>query len=170
MEDKFRVDGSAARDIFSIHNNTARPLERPEHLPEAPAAPAKKVKYKLSISPFAVAGTLVALVMVLLVIFSYVSMFEVRNEIGELKRQRDAATSQQAKLRSEYENGIDLSVIEQQAFALGMHQPTSDQIRYIQIGEGDTTEVFTAPEERNVFEQIYDAFCDVFSDVAEYFS
>ena len=170
MEDKFRANGSAAYDIFSVHNNTARPLELPEQLPEAPTAPAKKVRFKLSISPFAVVGTMVALVMMFLVIFSYVSMFEVRNEIGELKNQQADLTVQQAKLRSDYESSIDLSVIEERALALGLHQPSNDQIRYVQIGEGDTTQVFSAPEERNIFEQIYDAFCGVFNDVAEYFS
>ena len=170
MEDKFKVNGSAAYDIFAVQDNTARPLERPERLPEAPAAPAKKVKYKLSISPFAVVGALTVLVMLFLVIFSYVSMFEVRNEIGELKNTRSELSVQQSKLRSEYESSIDLSVIEERALALGLRQPSNDQIRYVQIGEGDTTQVFSAPEERNFFEQIYDAFCDVFSNAAEYFS
>lgn len=170
MEDKFRVNGSAAYDIFAVRDNAARPLERPEQLPEAPVAPAKKVKYKLSISPFAVVGALTVIVMLFLVIFSYVSMFEVRNEISELKSQRTELGVQHDKLRSEYESSIDLSVIEERALALGLHQPSNDQIRYVRIGEGDTTQVFSAPEERNIFEQIYDAFCDVFSSAAEYFS
>ena len=170
MEDKFRVNGSAAYDIHSVHDNTARPLHRPEQFPEAPIAPVKKVKYKLSISPFAVFGTALALMMIFLVIFSYVSMFEARNEISELKNQRTDLVIQQEKLRSDYESSIDLSAIEELALALGMNKPSNDQIRYIQIGDGDTTQVFSAPEERNIIEQIYDAFCGVFSDVAEYFS
>ena len=97
-------------------------------------------------------------------------MFEVKNEIGALKSERSDLSVQQEKLRSDYESSIDLSVIEVRALALGLHQPSNDQIHYVQIGEGDTTQVFSAPEERNIFEQIYDAFCEVFSDVAEYFS
>ncbi len=170
MEDKFRSNGSAAYDIFVVHDNTARPLEKPENLPDAPASPAKKVRYKLSVSPFAVVGALTVIMMLFLVIFSYVSMFEVRNDIGALKNQRSELVVQQEKLRSDYESSIDLSVIEERALALGLHKPSSDQIRYVQIGEGDTTQVFSAPEDRNIFEQIYDAFHDVFSDVAEYFS
>ena len=170
LEEKYRSSGSAAIDIFAVKNNTAQPLEKPEHLPEAPAAPAKKVKYKLAISPFAVIGTAVAVVLLLLVIFSYVSMFEVQNEIGSLKSAQNEFSVQQEKLRSDYESSIDLSVIEERALALGMHQATSDQIHYVQIGEGDTTQVYSAPEDRNIFEQIYDAFYGVFSDVGEYFS
>ncbi len=170
MAQKFRNNGSAAYDIFAVNENTARPIEQPEHLPEAPASPAKKVRYKLSISPFAVLGTMVAVVMLLLVIFSYVSMFEVRNDIAALKSEKSELTAQQEKLRNQYESEINLSVIEERALALGLRQPTADQIRYVRIGEGDTTEVFSAPEDRNIFEQIYDAFRGVFSDVAEYFS
>lgn len=170
MDDQFRSNGSAAYDIFAVQDNTARPLRKPEQLPQAPVAPAKKVKFKLAISPFAAVGTLVTVVMLFLVIFSYVSMFEVRNEIGALNNQKNELTIRQEKLRSDYESSIDLSAIEERAIALGLHQPANDQIRYVQISEGDTTQVFTAPEDRSFLEQVYDAFRGVFSDVAEYFS
>ena len=126
--------------------------------------------YKLAISPFAVVGTAVAVLMVLLVVFSYVRMFEVRNEIAALESTRSELKVQQEKLHSQYESSIDLTVIEERALALGMRQPTMDQVRYVQISEGDTTQVFSVPEERNIFRQIYDAFCGVFRDAAEYFS
>ncbi|MBE6984269.1 MAG: hypothetical protein E7434_01405 [Ruminococcaceae bacterium] len=170
MAQKFRSNGSAAYDIFAVHNHTARPLEKPEHLPEAPVLPVKKVRFKLSVSPFAIFGTATAVLMLLLVIFSYVSMFEVRNDIGDLKSEKAALAEQQEKLRSQYESSIDLSSIEERALALGLHQPTAENVRYVRIGEENTTQVFSTPEDRNIFEQIYDAFRDVFSDVAEYFS
>ncbi len=170
MADRYRSNGSAAYDIFAVKNQAARPLELPEELPQAPAAPAKKVRLKLRISPFAVFGTMTAVLMLFLVIFSYVSMFEVRNDIGDLEREKANLVEQQEKLRSQYESSIDLSGIEERALALGLCQPSADQVRYVHIGQGDKTEVFSTPEDRNVFEQIYDAFRDVFSDVVEYFS
>ena len=170
MAAKYRTNGSAAYDIYAVRNQTARPLQQPEELPQAPAAPAKKVRLKLGVSPFAVLGTMTAVVMLFLVIFSYVSMFEARNAIGELEREKANLVQMQQKLRSEYESGIDLASIEERAVALGLSQPSADQIRYVHVGEGDVTQVFAAMEERNIFEQIYDAFSGVFVDVVEYFS
>ncbi len=169
-DNRYRNNGSAAVDLFSVRSNTARPLELPENLPQAPAEPAKIVKFRLKISPFAVVGTLLCVALLLLVVFSYVSLFEVRNEIGDLESTKSELLTEQEKLRSEYESSIDLSVIEERALALGMTQATGDRIRYVQIGGGDSTEVFSAPKERNILEQIYDAFYGVFRSVGEYFS
>ncbi len=170
MAKQYRTNGSAAYDIFAVKNQTARPLERPENLPQAPSAPAKKVRFKLSVSPFAVFGTMAVVVMLFLVIFSYVSMFEVRNDIGELEREKASLSQQQEKLRSQYESSIDLTQIEARALELGLCQPMAEQVRYVHIGEGDKTEVYSSDEDRNMIGQVYDAFKGVFTDVVEYFS
>ena len=170
MADLYRSNGSAAYDIYK--QNTARPLERPDHLPDAPAhaEPAKKVRLKLKISPFAVVGGILCAVLMVLVIFSYVNMFEVQNEIASLEATRRELAEENARLRADYEGAIDLEVIEERALALGMRQPASDQIRYVQVGEGDTTQVYSEPEDRNIFEDVFYAFRDAFQDVKEYFS
>lgn len=170
LDERYRNYGSAAVDLYSVRNSTVRPLELPENLPHAPAEKAKIVKFRLKISPFAVVGTMLCVVLLLLVVFSYVSLFEVRNEIGDLESAKSDLLTDREKLRSEYESSIDLSVIEERALALGMTQASGDNIRYVQIGSGDSTEVFSAPKERNILEQIYDAFYGVFRSVGEYFS
>lgn len=170
LDERYRNNGSAAVDLYSVRNSTARPLELPEKLPHTPAEKAKVVKFRLKISPFAVVGTMLCVVLLLLVVFSYVSLFEVRNEIGDLESTKTDLLTEQEKLRSAYESSIDLSVIEERALALGMTRASGENIRYVQIGSGDSTEVFSAPEERNILEQIYDAFYGVFRSVGEYFS
>ncbi|MBE6926978.1 MAG: hypothetical protein E7467_00575 [Ruminococcaceae bacterium] len=163
-----RYNGSAAYDMFL--NNTAQPLKQPERLPDAPTVPQRKVRYKLSISPIAVLGALTAVMMLLLVLFSYVGMFETRNDISKLEEQKRMLSEQNEKLQADYESKIDLAVIEQRALALGMHRPTPDQIRYVSIGEGDTTQVFAMDEERDIFELVFDAFRGAFANVTAYFS
>ena len=167
--DNYRSNGSAAYDI---HANTARPVERPERLPDAPqrTKPVRRVKTKLAIAPFTVLGTAIAVVMLFLVVFSYVRLYEAQSQVSELKDQKTELTTQQQRLRSQYENSLDLSAIETRAKELGMRQPLASQIVYVEVAAGDTVQLDTAPEERNLLERVYDAFYGAIRDVVEYFS
>lgn len=167
--EKYRSNGSAAYDI---RTNTAQPAQRPDRLPEAPqrVKPARKVKTKLAIAPFTVLGTAVVVVMLFLVVFSYVRLYEVQSRVSDLKTQKTELTTQEQRLRSHYENSLDLPAIETRAKELGMRQPLASQIVYVEVAAGDTVEIAAAPQERNLIEQVYDAFYGVISDVVEYFS
>ena len=170
--DEYRTNGSAAYDLHSVRDNTARPLRQPERLPDAPerAKPVRRVKTRLAIAPFTVLGTAVAVVMLFLVIFSYVRLYEAQSAVSDLKETKTLLTEEQQRLRSQYENSLDLEAIEARALELGMRQPLPSQIVYVEIAAGDSVELGEVQEERNLFEQIYDAFYGVISDVLEYFS
>ena len=170
--DEYRTNGSAAYDLHSVRDNTARPLKQPERLPDAPerAKPVRRVKTRLAIAPFTVLGTAVAVVMLFLVIFSYVRLYEAQSAVSDLKETKTLLTEEQQRLRSQYENSLDLEAIEARALELGMRQPLPSQIVYVEVAAGDSVELGEVQEERNLFEQIYDAFYGVISDVVEYFS
>ena len=170
--DEYRTNGSAAYDLHSVRDNTARPLRQPERLPDAPerAKPVRRVKTRLAIAPFTVLGTAVAVVMLFLVIFSYVRLYEAQSAVSDLKDTKTLLTEEQQRLRSQYENSLDLEAIEARALELGMRQPLPSQIVYVEVAAGDSVELGEVQEERNLFEQIYDAFYGVISDVVEYFS
>ena len=170
--DEYRTNGSAAYDLHSVRDNTARPLRQPERLPDAPerAKPVRRVKTRLAIAPFTVLGTAVAVVMLFLVIFSYVRLDEAQSAVSDLKETKTLLTEEQQRLRSQYENSLDLEAIEARALELGMRQPLPSQIVYVEVAAGDSVELGEVQEERNLFEQIYDAFYGVISDVVEYFS
>ena len=167
--EEYRSNGYAEYDI---HANTARPVERPERLPDAPqrTKPVRRVKTKLAIAPFTVLGTAIAVVMLFLVVFSYVRLYEAQSEVSDLKDQQTELATQEQRLRSQYENSLDLPAIEARAKELGMRQPLASQIVYVEVAAGDTVQIAAAPEERNLIERIYDAFHGVISDVVEYFS
>lgn len=169
---EYRMNGAAAYDIYAQQDQTARPLERPDGLPEAPARrePVRKVKTRLAISPLAMLGTALALVMLFLVVFSYVRLYEAQSEVGELQSQKDTLGEQQERLRLQYESSLDLEAIEKRALELGLRQPSASQNVYVKIVTDDTTELFEAQEEQGLFAQVYDAFCGVLHDVVEYFS
>lgn len=169
MAEQYRTNGSAALNIFT-QESTARPLERPQRLPDVPAQEKPKEKLRLVVSPFTIAGGAVALLMLLLVVFSFVRMFEEQSRVSALQDTRAALTQEQERLTATYEQSLDLKQVEQRARQLGMREVQPSQIREIEIAAGDTTQVFDALEERNIFEQVFDAFRNLFHDVLEYFS
>lgn len=54
--------------------------------------------------------------------------------------------------------------------SLACAQPGSSQIIYVQVDADDTTEVYAAPAEKNVFVRVIDAFRSAFTDAINYFS
>ena len=169
MAELYRTNGSAALNIYT-QESTARPLERPQRLPDAPARKQQKEKLRLTVSPFTILGGAVAILMLLLVVFSYVRMFEEKSEVSAMQETRTALTQEQERLTATYEQSLDLKEVEQRARQLGMREPLPSQIREIEIAAGDTTQVFDAPEESNIFVQVFDAFQSLFRDAVEYFS
>lgn len=163
--------GNAAYDIRTLHDNTARPLERPERLPDAPARerPRRAVKTRLAVAPFTIVGSLFAVALLFLVVFSYVRLYETQSEVSELRDTQAELTAEQQRLHSQFESELDLEAVEARARELGMREPLPSQIVYVEVAAGDSTEVYAAPKERNLFEQIYDAFDSAIRDVVEYF-
>ena len=51
-----------------------------------------------------------------------------------------------------------------------MRQPGSSQMIFVQVEADDTTEVYAAPAEKNVFARVIDAFRSAFTDAINYFS
>lgn len=169
---EYRENGAAAYDIYRTQENTARPLERPNRLPDAPlkSVPETRVRTKLHVSPTLILGGAVALVMLFLVIFSYMRLYEAQSTVSNLKTECEELLEDQKQLNSQYENALDLEEAETRARKMGMHEPLTSQITYIEVDAGDTTEIYSEPEERNIFEQVFYAFKDTLSDVVEYFS
>ena len=66
--------------------------------------------------------------------------------------------------------GVKKADAEKRAKELGMRQPGSSQIIYVQVDADDTTEVYAAPAEKNVFVRVIDAFRSAFTDAINYFS
>lgn len=169
MAEQYRTHGSAALNIYT-QESAARPLELPQRLPDAPAQKRPKEKLRLHISAFTIVGTAVALLMLVLVVFSFVRMFEEQSKVAALQQTSAALSQEQERLTATYEQSLDLKQVEQRARQLGMREVQPSQIREIEIAAGDTTQVFDAPEERNIFEQVFDAFQSLFRDAVEYFS
>lgn len=162
---RYFENGSAAYDIFST---AAQPLELPEEKKEPSRKQKTKVKAKLAIAPFTLVGVLVAVVLLTMVIYSYVQLYEASSRVGELTEELTAIQTENGKLRSGYESGIDLTTIELEAKQLGMKMPSSNQEVYLNISNTDRGEVI-AVENENIFARTWEAVTESFTGILEYF-
>lgn len=169
MAKRYYENGSAAYDIYS---SAVKPLSLPQELPEERVEPARKrkvkVKAKVAIAPFALVGAIVALSLLVMVVFGYVQLYEAAGRVGELNDELTALQVENGKLRSGYESGIDLMLIELEAKQLGMKMPSSNQEIYLNISNTDRGEVI-AVEDPNVLEQTWNAVKNSFTGIMEYF-
>ena len=166
QEYKFNFNGSAAYDVRA----TAVPRPRPARLPEEKPLPQAKhhPKPRLAIAPLAVAGLLVVAALLLMVVYSYVQLYEATDRAGELTQQLSAAKAATEKIRSTYESRIDLAQIEVRARELGMTQPSTRQTVYLNIVGADHAEVLQV-DRRSFAEKAWDALIGSFNGVLEYF-
>ena len=120
---QYRTDGSAAVDVYAARENTARSLsKKPKRLPDVPAREKPAQRPRAAISLTAVVGAAAALFLLFLVVFSYVRLYELKSEVGELKQTVVKLNEQSDALRSEYEAKLDLQQVERRARELGLHE------------------------------------------------
>jgi hypothetical protein len=116
-----------------------------------------------------VLGLAAAAVLLLLVVYSYVQLYEATDRAGELSKQLSSTQADTAKLRSTYESRIDLAQIEAKARELGMSQPSAKQSVYLNISGADHAEVLEV-DNRNFLEKAWDALVESFQGILEYLS
>lgn len=162
----YNYNGSAAYDIRSNAVPKPQPAQLPEEKPVHHTKPVPRAKP--AIAPLAVIGIVVAAALLLMVVYSYVQLYEARDRAGELSNQLAAAQTETAKLRSTYESRIDLAAIEARARELGMTQPSLRQTVYLNIAGADHAEVLQV-DQRSYAEKAWDAVTGSFRGVLEYF-
>lgn len=170
QREQYRTNGAAAYDVFA--DSTARQLVRRTLLPEEPRRKTKKAKAlpQRRVSLLRVTGVALTLGLLLLSVFSFVSLYEAQSRTAELEDTYAALAEEQKELTALYEQGIDLDRIAARAEKLGLHRATGDEIVTVHVPGGDSTEVFEQAEEPGFFAQIGEIFRGVFRNVAEYFS
>ncbi len=163
---RYNFNGSAAYD----YRSNAVPQPRPGVLPEEkPLRKPKTVAHaRPVIAPLAVIGLVLTAVLLLMVVYSYVQLYETSTQVGQLQSQLSQAQADTAKLRSTYESRIDLARIEARAKELGMTLPSARQTVYLNIAGADHAEVLQV-DQRSYLEKAFDALTGSFSGMLEYF-
>lgn len=162
-------DGSAARQLEQgAEVLQPRPQVRPRE--RAAVRPRVQVREAGKVSVFAVTGFLAVGLLAVLLMFSYVKLTAISDQVVDLRSELTTLRSEEAKLRAQYELAYDLSSIEEQAVASGnMVKPQNGQVIYVDLSEPDSVEFFGQEEKSAGFAGAVDSFKSICSEVVEYF-
>ena len=172
---RYGTNGAAAYDVYSGNQAYERydgnAVRRPQRqgLPEERPVPRRqeRVKVKTAVAPFTLFGMAAAVLMLILVVFGYVQLFEATTEVGELQTQLTELTAQQTLLESRYESRIDLELVQERAEKLGMSAPREDQIIYVSLAGTDRAEIFEE-EKTSIVTEIIQAVEESVSNLIAY--
>ena len=132
--------GAAAYDLYGGQTAHAVPQREalPQDLPQA--EPRRAVRRKGNF--LTAVSCLAAACVMLLVLFAHQHLYEVTCQVAELESEFTAAQEQNVQLRSQYDNAVDLTTVEQVATTqLGMSRPAAGQTVYVNISGADRGEV-----------------------------
>ena len=162
-------DGSAARQLEQEEVLRPRPLVRPRE--RAVVRPKVRVREAGIVSPFAVVGFLAVLVFAVLLLFSYVQLAVISDQVVSLRSDLTGLKTEEAKLRAQYELAYDLDAIEKSLTADGaMVKPQNGQIIYVDLSEPDSVTYFDGEAPATGLAGIAAGLQSIFTQVVEYFS
>lgn len=161
-------DGSAARQLRQEEVLQPRPVVRPRE--RAAARPRVRLREAGVVSPFAVVGFLAVGVFAVLLLFSYVQLMAISQQVAGLRSEMTALQSEEAKLRAEYELAYDLDAIEGELTSSGaMVEPRSGQIVYVDLSEPDTVTLFRQEEGGSGVEGLFQSVKSIAKEIVTYF-
>lgn len=163
------VSGSAVAYDLYRQDSTARqpqqsrlPQDRPRAKAQAKARPQSVLLTAVELAA--------AAVVLLLVLFSQMKLYEVTSSVNVLQNQLAELQEEQILLRSAYDNAVDLAAIEEIAVnKLGMSRPAGGQTVYVNLSGTDRAEVLTK-NGSHLFAGVTQTVREAFSNLGEYLS
>ena len=161
-------DGSAARQLQREEVIQPRPMVRPRE--RTVARPRVRVRQAGKVSPFAVVGFLAVGVFAVLLLFSYVQLTMISEQVVHLKGEMTTLQTEEAKLRAQYELAYDLGTIEEGVTATGaMVKPQNGQVVYVDLSEPDTVTFFDENAPASGLEGAMESVKSIAREIVEYF-
>ncbi|OUN23179.1 hypothetical protein B5G34_04090 [Flavonifractor sp. An82] len=161
-------DGSAARQLQQEEVLQPRPLVRPRE--RAVVRPKVRVREAGAVSPFAVVGFLAVAAFAVLLLFSYVQLAEISEQVVSLRSDLTSLKTEEAKLRAQYELAYDLDTIESTLTAdNSMVKPQNGQVIYVDLSEPDTVTYFEEENTAAGLEGAVEGVRSIITEIVEYF-
>lgn len=105
-----------------------------------------RVRERQHVSVLSVVGTAAVAALSVLVLMSYIQLTRLSTETVALKQQLSALEAENVTLTAQYERMFDLATIKETAESMGMSKPSSSQVFYIDLSDGDSAVVYQQAE------------------------
>ena len=131
---RYYTDGSAARQL---EVQSPRKRKAPYHRPR------KQQGYVIYVDPLAVAGILLAAVMLIAMLVGSIQLAVAKQQLSDAKAYVTTLRQSNEQLQKTYEEGYDLTEVEKSALALGLIPASQAQTISVQIQEDPVVEEVT---------------------------
>lgn len=129
-----------------------------------------QVREQESVSIFAVTGFLAIAAIAVVVLLSYIQLYQVNSESVTLRSQLTELKTEEAKLSAQYERTFDLKAIEESLLSSGtMVKPKSNQVIYLDLSEPDNAVVYDQLETGSGVKGFLERIQQMMGGVVEYF-
>lgn len=142
--------------------------ERPREAPKVRTREKVQVREKQHVSLLSVAGVGAVIVMAVMVLVSCIQLTVLSAETVTLKSELAALETENVRLTAQYEQMFDLATVKEMAEVAGMSKPSTSQISYLDLSDGDQAIVYSQ-EESNVLSQVLTSARQGFDELVEYF-
>ena len=152
--------------------------EAPRHQTAVEAVPKAKprvrslskaqVRQRQKVSVLSVLGVGAAIGLAVMVLMGYIQLTIISDEVVSLQNQLAELETENVSLTAQHEQMFDLATVKEVAEAAGMSKPSSSQIYYIDLSEGDSAVVYQQ-EESNLLSRLLTSLNHGIYAVVEYF-
>ena len=172
---EFSTNGSLARDLdWAVRERElehAGEVPRHERTQAAPKVYHKDqvlVRERQAIPVLSVLGVTAVAVAAVMLLLSYVQLTTLAADTVALKSELTVLQAENVSLTAQHEQMFDLATVKEVAEAAGMSKPSSSQIYYIDLSEGDSAVVYQQ-EESNLLSRLLTSLNHGIYAVVEYF-
>ncbi len=131
---RFYTDGSTARKLE---------VQSPQKHKAANPRPKKQQGYVIYVDPLAVAGILLAVLMLISMLVGSIQLAVAKQQLSDTQAYVTTLRQGNEQLQRTYEEGYDLSEVEKSALALGMIPASQAQTITVQVEEETVVEEVT---------------------------
>jgi len=152
--------------------------EAPRHQTAVEAVPKAKprvrslskaqVRQRQKVSVLSALGVGAAIGLAVMVLMGYIQLTIISDEVVSLQNQLEELQTENVTLTAQHEQMFDLATVKEVAEAAGMSKPSSSQIYYIDLSEGDSAVVYQQ-EESNLLSRLLTSLNHGIYAVVEYF-
>ncbi len=145
-----------------------RRQEKAAEQPRVRSVSQVQVRQRQHVSVLSVLGFGAVAALAVVVLMSYIQLTVLSAETVELQSQLATLQTENMNLSNQYEQMFDLDAVKEASEAAGMSRPSSGQIGYIDLSDGDTAVVYQQ-EEPGFFSQMLSSLNHGIYAVVEYF-